>query len=57
MHMVTKNAHTTAMAADSVAVKTPERMPPRMMNKVIMPHMASRQIFNACLRGITSPLG
>ena len=55
--MVTKKAQTTAIEADSVAVKTPLMMPPRMMTMVIKPHMASRQIFSASDIGITRPLG
>ena len=57
MNMVTKKAHSTAMDADSLAVKTPLRMPPRMMTMVIRPHSASTQIFSAWRSGITSPLG
>ena len=57
MNMVTKNAQTTAIEADSLAVNTPERMPPKMMTMVIRPHMASAQIFSACFIGMTSPLG
>ncbi|MCY1368780.1 hypothetical protein D9M69_557810 [compost metagenome] len=55
--MVTKNAQSTAMAADSVAVKTPETMPPRMITIVARPHTASVQIFKACRSGMTLPLG
>ena len=57
MNMVTKNAHTTAMEADSLAVNTPDKMPPRMITMVIIPHSASPQIFSACFSGMTSPLG
>ncbi len=57
MNMVTKKAQTTATAADSVAVNTPERMPPRMITMVIRPHSASTQIFSAWRSGTTSPLG
>ena len=57
MNMVTKNDHNTAMAADSVAVKIPERMPPRMITIAIMPQRASPTIFSAWRIGITSPLG
>ncbi|MCY1178485.1 hypothetical protein D9M73_188350 [compost metagenome] len=57
MNMVTKNDHTTATAADSVAVNTPDRIPPRMMTMAIRPHSASPAIFSAWRSGITSPLG
>jgi hypothetical protein len=57
MNMVTKNAHRQAMAADSVAVKMPERIPPRMMTTVISPHRASRAIRMASRKGMGSPLG
>ncbi len=57
MNMVTKNAHSTAIDADSLAVNTPLRMPPRMMTMVIRPHIASTVIFRACFSGITSPFG
>ncbi len=57
MNMVTKNAHSTAIAADSVAVNTPDKMPPRMITIAIMPHRASPAIFNALRSGITSPFG
>ena len=55
--MVTPKAHSTAMLALSLAVNTPERMPPRMITMVIRPHSASTQIFSACFSGMTSPLG
>ncbi|MOA27951.1 hypothetical protein D3C78_1488590 [compost metagenome] len=57
MNMVTKNDHSTAIAADSVAVKIPDRMPPRMITIAIRPHSASPQIFSASRIGMTSPLG
>jgi hypothetical protein len=40
-------ANTQATAADSVAVKTPERMPSRMITTVPRPQSASRAIFAA----------
>jgi hypothetical protein len=51
MNIVTKKAQSTAMEALSLAVNTPERMPPRMMTMVIRPHSASTQIFSACAAG------
>ena len=57
MNMVTKKAQRQAMEADSVAVKMPERMPPRMITTVNSPHSASRTIRNASLKGIASPFG
>ena len=57
MNMVTKKAHTTAIEADSVAVNTPLKMPPKMMPMVASPHNASTQILRASFRGITRPLG
>ena len=55
--MVTENAQSTATAADSVAVNTPLKMPPRMMKMVIKPHSASTTIFKASFIGIARPLG
>jgi len=57
MNMVTKNAQITAIAADSVAVKIPLRMPPRMITMVNRPQSASTQIFRAWRSGMVSPLG
>ncbi|MNW14477.1 hypothetical protein D3C71_2127070 [compost metagenome] len=55
--MVTKNAHRQATAADSVAVKMPDKIPPRIITTVNSPHSASKKIFTACLNGIFSPFG
>ena len=41
MNIVTMNAYTHAIAADSVAVKMPERMPPMMMKTVPSPQNES----------------
>jgi len=57
MNIVTKKAQSTAIDADSLAVNTPERMPPRMMTIVTTPHIASAQIFSAWRSGIRSPFG
>ncbi|MNF07698.1 hypothetical protein D3C80_2079340 [compost metagenome] len=55
--MVTKNDHRQAIAADSVAVKIPERIPPIIMTTVINPHSVSTKIFTAWRKGIFSPFG
>src|SRR6185436_4425505 len=55
--MVQKSAYTHATAPDSMAVNTPERMPPRMMTMVIRPQTASSAIHSAFLRGTTSLAG
>ena len=46
-----------ATAADSVGVKTPLRMPPRMMKTVSRPQNASTAICSARRGGTTSPFG
>ena len=46
-----------ATAADSVGVKTPDRMPPMMMTMVTRPQTASPAILSACPSGMTSPFG
>src|SRR5256886_15168450 len=46
-----------ATAADSVAVKTPERMPPRMMTMVTRPQTESSAIFRESRSEIGSPRG
>src|SRR3989304_10260397 len=42
--MVTRKAYTQATAADSVAVNTPDRIPPMMIAIVPRPHRASTAI-------------
>ncbi len=46
-----------ATAADSVAVKMPERMPPRMITMVTRPQMESSAIFSESRSEIGSPRG
>ena len=46
-----------ATAADSVAVKTPDRMPPRMMTMVTRPQTESSAIFSESRSEIGSPRG
>ena len=46
-----------ATAPDSVGVKMPDRMPPRMIATVIMPQTASAAILSALRNGTISPLG
>src|SRR5438477_8545077 len=46
-----------ATAADSVAVKTPDRMPPRMMTMVTRPQTESSAIFRESRSEIGSPRG
>ena len=46
-----------AIAADSVGVKMPDRMPPMMMKTVSRPQKASTTIFRARRSGMTSPFG
>src|SRR6516165_1796275 len=46
-----------ATAPDSVGVKMPDRMPPRMIAIVIMPQIASMAILTALRNGTISPLG
>ncbi|MNE81276.1 hypothetical protein D3C80_1779110 [compost metagenome] len=55
--MVTKNDHRQAIAADSVAVNIPLRIPPMMMTTVISPHSVSMKIFSAWRNGTRSPFG
>ncbi len=57
MNMVTKNDQITAIEALSLAVNTPDRMPPRMMTMVPRPHSASAASLSACRSGTTSPRG
>src|SRR4029453_13107654 len=42
--VVTSNAHSTAVAADSVAVNMPDRMPPRMMKITSRPGRAAARL-------------
>ena len=55
--MVTRNAQTQATAPASTAVKTPARMPPRMMKRVIMPQNAETAMPKAARGGTGSPVG
>ena len=57
MNTVTRNAYTQATAADSVAVKTPERIPPMMMKIVISPQNASSAMRGTSRHGTAFSFG
>ena len=55
--MARNSVYATATAADSVAVKTPELMPPMMMTIRRMLGMASTKYWNRTLAGRRSEVG